>query len=70
MILFLVQKIEIFVTLSEMKAMCNNDMAQTDLDWFYGISTSVGYLMPSPVYTYILNIYDLVWWGFMAYQPL
>ena len=25
---------------------------------FYRISTIVGYLMPSPLYTYILNIYD------------
>ena len=42
------------------------------LGWvgFYGISTIVGYLMPDPVHTYILNIYDLVWLGFMAYQPL
>ena len=41
-------------------------------DWvvFYGISTTVGYLMPNPLYTYILNIYDLVWLWFMAYQPL
>ena len=37
---------------------------------FYGISTIVGYLMPNPLYTYILDIYDLVWLGFMAYQPL
>ena len=37
---------------------------------FYGISTIVGYLMPNSLYTYILNIYDLVWLGFMAYQPL
>ena len=37
---------------------------------FYGISTIVGYLMPNPLYTYILNIYDLVWLVFMAYQPL
>ena len=37
---------------------------------FYGISTIVGYLMPNPLYTYILDIYDLVWFGFMAYQPL
>ena len=28
---------------------------------FYGISTIVGYLMPNPLYTYILNIYDLIW---------
>ena len=28
---------------------------------FYGISTIVGYLMPNPLYTYILHIYDLVW---------
>ena len=33
---------------------------------FYGISAVVGYLMPYP----ILNIYDFVWLGFMAYQPL
>ena len=26
---------------------------------FYGISTIEGYLLPNPVYTYILNIYDL-----------
>ena len=37
---------------------------------FYGISTIVGYLMPNPLYTYILDIYDLAWLGFMAYQPL
>ena len=28
------------------------------LVWFYGLTT-VGYLMPNPVYTYILDIYDL-----------
>ena len=37
---------------------------------FYGISTIVGYLMPNPLYRYILNIYQLVCLGFMAYQPL
>ena len=31
--------------------------------------TLVDYLMPNSVYTYILNIYDLVWLGFMAYKP-
>ena len=39
------------------------------LGWVYGISTIVDYLMPSPFYTYVLNIYDLVGLGFMAYQP-
>ena len=35
--------------------------------WFDGISTIVGYLMPNPLlHIYILNIYDLVWLGFMA----
>ena len=24
--------------------------------WFYGISTIIGYLMPNPFYTYILNM--------------
>ena len=38
------------------------------LVWFYGISTIVGYLMPNPFYAYMLNIYDLVWLGFMAYH--
>ena len=37
---------------------------------FYGISTIVGYFIPNPLYTYILDIYDLFWLGFMAYQPL
>ena len=37
---------------------------------FYGISTIVGYLMPNPLYTYILNKYDLVSLGFMAYRQL
>ena len=37
---------------------------------FYGISTIVGYLMPNPLYAYMLNIYDFVSLGFMAYQPL
>ena len=27
--------------------------------WFYGISTIVGYLMSNPVYSYMLDIYDL-----------
>ena len=40
------------------------------LVWFYGISNIVGYLIAHPVYKYILNIYDLVWLGFMPYQPL
>ena len=25
--------------------------------------------MPNPIYTYVFNIYDLVCFGFMAYQP-
>ena len=28
-------------------------------DGFYGISIIVDYLMPNPLYTYTLNIYDL-----------
>ena len=40
------------------------------LVWFYGLSNVVDYLMLNPLYTYILNIYDLVWLGWMAYQPL
>ena len=31
------------------------------LVWFYDVSTIVGYLSPNPLYTYILNVYDLVW---------
>ena len=37
---------------------------------FYDISNIVGNLMPNPLYTYIFNIYDLVWLAFMAYQTL
>ena len=35
---------------------------------FYGVSTVVGYLMPNPLYTYILNIYDLVWFGWVLWH--
>ena len=38
------------------------------VDWFYGISTIVGYLMPNPLYTYIFNIYDLVWFGLVLWH--
>ena len=34
-------------------------ICQAILVWFYGISSIIGYLMPNPLYTYILNIYDL-----------
>ena len=37
---------------------------------FYGISTSGGYLKPNPLYRYILNIYDLVSFSFMAYATM
>ena len=40
------------------------------LVWFYGISTIVSYLMVNPFRTYILDIYDLVGLGFIAYQLL
>ena len=36
------------------------------LVWFHDKSTIVGYLMPNPVYTYILNILDLVWFGLVS----
>ena len=29
--------------------------------WFYSLLSIVGYVMPNPLYTYILDIYDLVW---------
>ena len=35
---------------------------------FYGISTILGYLMPNPLYTYILDIYDLVWFGLVLWH--
>ena len=39
------------------------------LVWFYGISTIIGYIIPNPFYTYILDIwFGLIW--FMAYQQL
>ena len=36
---------------------------------FMAYKPVVSYLMLNPLYTYILNIYDLVWLHFMAYQP-
>ena len=29
---------------------------KNSLVWFYGISTTVGYIMPNPLYTFISNI--------------
>ena len=37
--------------------------------WIPGISTIVIRLMANPLYTYLLDIYDLISMGFMAYQP-
>ena len=37
---------------------------------FYGISTIVGYLMPNPFYTYILDIYDLVGLGWVGFYGI
>ena len=37
---------------------------------FFAILITVDYFMPNPLYNYISNIYDLVWLGFMTYQPL
>ena len=33
---------------------------------FYDISTIVSHLMPNPLHTYILNVYDLIWLGFIS----
>ena len=35
------------------------DWTKIGLVWFQSILTIVGYLMPNPFFTYILNIYDL-----------
>ena len=40
------------------------------LVWFYGIAIFVGYLMPTPLYTYILNMNDLVWVGFYGISTI
>ena len=37
---------------------------------FNCIIAIVGYLIPNPLYKYILNIRGLAWLGLMAYQPL
>ena len=47
--------------------------SSVQLGWvveFYGISTIVGYLMPNPLYTYILIIYDLVCLGFYGISTI
>ena len=36
--------------------------------WVYGMSTIVGYLMPNPFYTYVLNIFDLVGLGWVLWH--
>ena len=39
------------------------------LVWFYGILTIVGYLISKYLFIRICQVY-MVWFGFMAYQPL
>ena len=49
-----------------------NGLESKDFFWlgFMAYQPFIGYLMPNPVFTYILNIYNLVWLGFKAYRPL
>ena len=42
-----------------LRALQKANTQRLGLAGFYGISTIVGYLLPNPVFTYILNIYDL-----------
>ena len=52
---------------------CNKEIerfAYAGLVGFYGISTIVGYLMSNPLYTYKLNIYDLVGLGFYGISTI
>ena len=37
---------------------------------FYGVSTLVGYFMPNYLFIYILNIYDLVWFGLVWFDDI
>ena len=48
----------------------DNRMYNFGLVGFYGISTIVCYSLPNSVYTYLLNIWDLVLLAFMAYKIL
>ena len=41
-----------------------------DLVRFYGISTLVSYLMPNPLYTYILHKFYLVWFGMVWFYGI
>ena len=50
--------------------LCYQYTSMIGLAWFYGISIIVGYLMPNTLYTYILNIYDLVWFGLVWFYGI
>ena len=41
---------------SFIKKNSKTELSAQGLIWFYGISTIIGYLMPHPLYTFILNI--------------
>ena len=64
----------IFTTLLELWTLWNDPLIMTLLKIWFGCfvwyMNPCSFLIPNPLYTYILNIYDLVWSGFMAYQPL
>ena len=38
------------------------------LVWFYGIPTILGYSTPNHLYTYVLNIKDLLWFGLVLWH--
>ena len=45
---------------------------QYEMIWlgFYGISTTIGYLMPNSIYTHLSNTYYLVWLGFYGISTI
>ena len=48
----------------------NQNLTLLWLVCFNGISTIVVFLMLNPLYKYILDIYDSLWFAFMTYQSL
>ena len=41
-----------------MKSAVIMNILPSSMVWFYGVSTIIGYLMPHPVNSYVLDIYD------------
>ena len=58
----------IFGILTSTTTSSQSELDRFGLIGFYGISTDVGYLMSNTIHSYILDIKDLAWFGWVLWH--